>query len=57
MINPVRFSQEYINRVANSKDILQYYRKKKLTEKSEPLRDVTNGREQECPGCARGRRG
>lgn len=35
MINPVRFSQEYINRVANSKDILQYYRKKKVTEKSE----------------------
>lgn len=35
MINPVRFSQEYIHRVANSKDILQYYRKKKTTERSE----------------------
>ena len=34
MMNPVRFSQEYINRVANSKDILQYYRKKKVIEKS-----------------------
>lgn len=37
MVNPVRFSQDFINRVANSKDILQYYRKKKTTEKSESL--------------------
>ncbi|AAW43863.1 meiotic DNA double-strand break processing-related protein, putative [Cryptococcus deneoformans JEC21] len=29
MVNPVRFGQEYVNRVANPRDILQYYRKKK----------------------------
>lgn len=34
MINPVRFGQEYVNRVANPRDILQYYRKKK-NERSE----------------------
>lgn len=34
MVNPVRFGQEYVNRVANPRDILQYYRKKK-SERSE----------------------
>lgn len=29
MTNPIRFGQDFINRVANHKDILQYYRKKK----------------------------
>lgn len=35
MTNPVRFGQDFIGRVANPRDILQYYRKKKPAEKSE----------------------
>lgn len=35
MTNPIRFGNEFSNRVANPKDLLQYYRKKKVTEKSE----------------------
>lgn len=34
MTNPVRFGQDFIGRVANPRDILQYYRKKKIAEKS-----------------------
>lgn len=34
MTNPVRFGQDFIGRVANPRDILQYYRKKKPAEKS-----------------------
>lgn len=37
MTNPVRFGQDFIGRVANPRDVLQYYRKKK-TEKSSSLR-------------------
>lgn len=35
MSNPVRFGQDFIGRVANPRDILQYYRKKKVAERSE----------------------
>lgn len=31
MTNPVRFGQDFIDRVANPRDILQYYRKKVTT--------------------------
>jgi double-strand break repair protein MRE11 len=34
MTNPVRFGQDFIGRVANPRDILQYYRKKKVAERS-----------------------
>jgi double-strand break repair protein MRE11 len=34
MTNPVRFGQAFIGKVANPKDILQYYRKRKPAEKS-----------------------
>lgn len=34
MTNPVRFGQDFSGRVANTRDILQYHRKKKVTEKS-----------------------
>jgi hypothetical protein len=34
MTNPVRFGQDFIGRVANPRDILQYYRKKKQAERS-----------------------
>ncbi|TYJ56831.1 DNA repair protein (mre11) [Cryptococcus floricola] len=33
VINPVRFGQEYIGRVANPRDLLQYYRRKKVAER------------------------
>ncbi|WVQ79525.1 DNA repair protein (mre11) [Cryptococcus sp. DSM 104549] len=33
MTNPVRFGQDFIGRVANPKDILQYYRRKKAPER------------------------
>lgn len=36
MSNPVRFGQDYIGRVANPRDILQYYRKKKLEKSEQP---------------------
>jgi hypothetical protein len=35
MTNPVRFGQDFIGRVANPRDILQYYRRKKQAERSE----------------------
>lgn len=35
MTNPVRFGQDFMGRVANPRDILQYYRRKKSAEKSE----------------------
>lgn len=35
MSNPVRFGQDFIGKVANPRDILQYYRKKQATERSE----------------------
>ena len=35
MSNPVRFGQDFIGKVANPRDILQYYRKKHATERSE----------------------
>lgn len=35
MTNPVRFGQDFIGRVANPRDILQYYRKKQTAERSE----------------------
>ena len=35
MTNPVRFGQDFIGRVANPRDILQYHRKKKISERSE----------------------
>ena len=34
MTNPVRFGQDFIGRVANPRDILQYYRRKKTAERS-----------------------
>ena len=34
MTNPVRFGQDFVGRVANPRDILQYYRRKKTAEKS-----------------------
>ncbi|RXK38009.1 DNA repair protein (mre11) [Tremella mesenterica] len=34
MTNPVRFGQDFVGRVANPRDILQYYRKKKVAERS-----------------------
>jgi hypothetical protein len=34
MTNPVRFGQDFMGRVANPRDILQYYRKKKVAERS-----------------------
>jgi double-strand break repair protein MRE11 len=34
MTNPVRFGQDFIGRVANPRDILQYYRHKKPAERS-----------------------
>jgi hypothetical protein len=34
MTNPVRFGQDFIGRVANPRDILQYYRRKKVAERS-----------------------
>ncbi|ORY35009.1 Metallo-dependent phosphatase-like protein [Naematelia encephala] len=33
MTNPIRFGQDFIGRVANPRDILQYYRRKVFTEK------------------------
>ncbi|GFZ50251.1 DNA repair protein rad32 [Saitozyma sp. JCM 24511] len=33
MTNPVRFGQDFVGRVANPRDILQYYRRKKATER------------------------
>ncbi|WVO13694.1 DNA repair protein (mre11) [Cryptococcus depauperatus] len=33
MVNPVRFGQEFMDRVANPRSILQYYRRKKATER------------------------
>jgi double-strand break repair protein MRE11 len=39
MTNPVRFGQDFIGRVANPRDILQYYRKKKSAEKSKSSTD------------------
>lgn len=36
MTNPVRFGQDFMGRVANPRDILQYYRKKKPAERSKP---------------------
>ncbi|ORX38057.1 Mre11 DNA-binding presumed domain-domain-containing protein [Kockovaella imperatae] len=33
MTNPVRFGQDFVGRVANPRDILQYYRRKKAAEK------------------------
>ncbi|RSH77499.1 meiotic recombination [Apiotrichum porosum] len=39
MTNPIRFGQDFINRVANHKDILQYYRKKKGVRKTANLPD------------------
>jgi double-strand break repair protein MRE11 len=35
MSNPVRFGQDFVGRVANPRDILQYYRRKQAAEKSE----------------------
>lgn len=35
MTNPVRFGQDFMGRVANPRDILQYYRRKKIAERSE----------------------
>jgi hypothetical protein len=35
MTNPVRFGQDFVGRVANPRDILQYYRRKKAAERSE----------------------
>lgn len=37
MTNPVRFGQDYIGRVANPRDILQYYRKKQMGDRSASL--------------------
>lgn len=34
MTNPVRFGQDYIGCVANPRDILQYYRKKQMGDRS-----------------------
>ncbi|WVF68869.1 DNA repair protein (mre11) [Kwoniella sp. CBS 6097] len=33
MTNPVRFGQQFVGKVANPRDILQYYRKKKVAER------------------------
>ena len=44
MTNPVRFGQDYIGRVANPRDILQYYRRKKTAEKSEYARFLCHAR-------------
>jgi double-strand break repair protein MRE11 len=35
MTNPVRFGQDFVGRVANPRDILQYYRRKKAAERSQ----------------------
>ena len=55
MTNPVRFGQDFIGRVANPRDILQYYRRKKATEKSKsalmavpPRSNSADIRKQEC---------
>ncbi|RSH93640.1 meiotic recombination [Saitozyma podzolica] len=41
MTNPVRFGQDFVGRVANPRDILQYYRRKKAAErKSKNLPDA-----------------
>ncbi|KAK4686796.1 double-strand break repair protein MRE11, partial [Tremellales sp. Uapishka_1] len=46
MTNPVRFGQDFIGRVANPRDILQYYRKKKVGErKTKNLPDQPDGEE------------
>lgn len=37
MTNPVRFGQDFIGRVANPRDILQYYRKKQAAERSKSI--------------------
>lgn len=34
MTNPVRFGQDYIGRIANPRDILQYHRKKQAADRS-----------------------
>jgi len=43
MTNPVRFGQDFIGRVANPRDILQYYRRKKQAERSTSLGSLTGG--------------
>jgi double-strand break repair protein MRE11 len=58
MTNPVRFGQDFIGRVANPRDILQYYRKKKTAERSTFRSSrleshLTSDREQESPGRSR----
>ncbi|KIR56469.1 DNA repair protein (mre11) [Cryptococcus gattii Ru294] len=52
MVNPVRFGQEYVNRVANPRDILQYYRKKKSERKlknNPDMPDIDNDEWEEDP--------
>jgi hypothetical protein len=43
MTNPVRFGQDFIGRVANPRDILQYYRRKKVAERSASLKLLIGG--------------
>jgi len=61
MTNPVRFGQDFIGRVANPRDILQYYRRKKQAERSASLKFVTGGmltgRNEKQPRRPRRRRG
>ncbi|WOO79406.1 Double-strand break repair protein MRE11 [Vanrija pseudolonga] len=45
MTNPVRFGQDFIGRVANPRDVLQYYRKKKTEKKAANRPDVPEGDE------------
>jgi len=54
MTNPVRFGQDFIGRVANPRDILQYYRKKKQAERSKSTAVVETwliGRNEEQSRC------
>jgi hypothetical protein len=61
MTNPVRFGQDFIGRVANPRDILQYYRRKKQAERSTSItlltKGVLTGRNEKQPGRPRRRRG
>lgn len=41
MTNPVRFGQDFMGRVANPRDILQYYRRKKPGDKSESVPEAS----------------
>ncbi|WWD20048.1 DNA repair protein (mre11) [Kwoniella shandongensis] len=51
MTNPVRFGQDYVDKVANPRDILQYYRKKKVAErKAKNLPDLPDDEDDDWEG-------